>query len=277
MTHIPLDGRGFRLAVGLRPLALESWLERGPDTAGQLARKSELLSTNYEDVVALTGDALAPSEELYGEIVANLAEFHNGPETSRGSEHPLVAASRLVAEDLCVMTLKNGNWQLAGACVCFPSRWGLRDKIATSLDEIHAPVPGYQEQLARPATAIFDRLTAERAFWRLNWTLLDDSELFLPAPSRSAAAPDPSAWQFRVERQTLRRLERSGAIIFTIRTYVRPAAELVEELPEFASDVWRVLSSAPTATLAYKGWIGLADQWAKWFPAAREVSGTPPE
>ena len=43
-----------------------------------------------------------------------------------------------------------------------------------------------------------------------------------PAPPR----PLPERMRLRVERQTLRRLPRSGAIVFTIRVYMTPLAEL---------------------------------------------------
>lgn len=39
----------------------------------------------------------------------------------------------------------------------------------------------------------------------------------------------PSTLRLRTERQTLRRLPKSGAIIFTIRTYISPVTELSKE------------------------------------------------
>lgn len=40
---------------------------------------------------------------------------------------------------------------------------------------------------------------------------------------------DPSLVRLRVERQTLRRLPKTGAIVFTIRVYLTPLEELVNE------------------------------------------------
>lgn len=42
-------------------------------------------------------------------------------------------------------------------------------------------------------------------------------------------AVDPALVRLRVERQTLRRLPRTGAIVFTIRVYLTPLEELVKE------------------------------------------------
>jgi hypothetical protein len=253
--------------MGLRPLNLEEWIEWGDDAEFQLAEKTRLLRDRRGDVVMVRDGSLAACEELLVALQENLSEFH--PKRRRGvdpADHPLVAASRLVPEDLCVLSNDSGEWRLVAASVCFPSRWALGDKIGRSLDQIHAPVPGYGDQLARPTTQFFDRLNSNRSFWRLNWTLLDDATLFLPAPSRSTPVADPAEWLFRVERQTLRRLRNSGAVVFSIRTIVRPVHELVSLVPTFAADVLTVLSSAPDETLAYKGWTTLAHQWAERYP-----------
>ena len=45
-----------------------------------------------------------------------------------------------------------------------------------------------------------------------------------PQPTR-----DVQNVRFRTERQSLRRLPRSGAIVFTIRTYIDPIVELAKE------------------------------------------------
>ena len=89
-------------------------------------------------------------------------------------------------------------------------------------------MPGYDHELARPTNGFFDRLTPGRSFWRLNWTLLDNPALFQPTATRTAPSGDLADWYFRVERQTLRQLPRSRAIVFTIRTYVTSAAALSE-------------------------------------------------
>lgn len=275
--YVPLDDRGFRLAMGLRPLELSQWLEVLSDGPAQIRLKRELLNTRFSDVVALRYESHPAYAELLGEIVTNLKQFHSSRSYSLNSdEHPLVAASSLVAEDLCVMIKENEQWVLGGAVVCFPSRWALADKIGTSLDEIHQPVPGYQTVLATPTRSFFERLTPQRSFWRLNWTLLDDATLFQPVAARRWFDEDPLNWQFRVERQTLRCLSESRAVVFTIRTSVRSAVDMVAHVPNFARDVVKFLRGAPDETLNYKGWVGLADRWETWFADVLSVSGTDP-
>ena len=58
--------------------------------------------------------------------------------------------------------------------------------------------------------------------------------LRMDATADLAAAPpgapvDPALVRLRVERQTLRRLPRTGAVVFTIRVYLTPLAQLVQE------------------------------------------------
>jgi hypothetical protein len=254
--------------MGLRPLDLAQWFEVNSDGPAQVKLKRELLATNYDDVVAFAHPSHPAYEELLSEIQSNLSEFH--PELGRKvnpADHPLVAASVLVAEDLCVMVKVRDQWVLGGAVVCFPSRWTLSGKIGTSLDEIHRPVPMYESVLAAPTRSFFDRLSPSRSFWRLNWTLLDDAALFQPVAARRSFDDDPEHWQFRVERQTLRCLAQSRAVVFTIRTSLRPANHMVRGVPNFASDVLHFLRTAPDETLIYKGWVGLADRWESWFAA----------
>ncbi|MCU1364026.1 MAG: hypothetical protein JWM55_1854 [Acidimicrobiaceae bacterium] len=250
-NYVPLDPRGWRLAMGLRALDESAWLETDERHGDELALKASLLTTNYADVVATSPHGGEGSRELLEHVVRFLEEHH--PSRSRSTspeEHPIVRASRLVQEDLCVL-VKDDSWRLRAACVCFPSRWLLASKINTNLDEIHGPVPGYGQELARPTNGFFDRLTPERSFWRLNWTLLDSPTLFQPTTSRAAPSGELADWYFRVERQTLRQLPRSRAIVTS-------AATLSERDAQFVPTLLHSLETAPTSTQAYKGWTGVA-------------------
>lgn len=246
--------------MGMRPLEESAWLEVDDHFDEELALKASLLETNYHDVVATNPHGDEGSRELLDEVVRFLSEHHpSRSKVTSPDEHPIVQASRLVQEDLCVL-VKDDAWRLRAACVCFPSRWLLATKINTTLDEIHGPVPGYGQELARPTNGFFDRLTPERSFWRLNWTLLDSPTLFQPTTSREAPSGDLSDWYFRVERQTLRQLPQSRATVFTIRTYVTSAATLSERDAQFVPTLLHSLETAPSSTQAYKGWTGVAER-----------------
>lgn len=258
--YVPVDARGWRLSMGLRPLEIAAWLEIDEHFQEELALKSRLLEENFDVVVATDPQGDDASGELLEEIRENLRTYHLGANTVVDeSEHPIVGASRLVQEDLCVL-VRDDAWRLRAACVCFPSRWDLASKIGTTLDDIHGPVPGYGVELSRPTNALFERLRPERAFWRLNWTLLDSPRLFQPASARRPPQGAIEEWYFRVERQTLRSLPRTRAVVFTIRTYVASAASLCQRDETFGETLIRAIETAPSPVQEYKGWSGVAER-----------------
>jgi dimethylamine monooxygenase subunit A len=258
--YLPLDPRGFRLAMGLRPLELSRWLEIDEHRTDELSQKADLFRERRDAVLAVRDAGEAASQELLGEVVRWFEE--NAPTIQLpidDTEHPLLAASRLAQEDFCVL-VKSDTWRLEAAAVCFPSRWSLATKIGTTMDEIHGPVPLYDNELAQPTNSFFDRLKPDRSFWRLNWTLLDSPDLHQPTSTRRPPSGELADWFFRVERQTLRQLPRTGAVIFTIRTYVSSAADLVASHEDFGPLLLQSLDTAPVAMQEYKGWVGVADR-----------------
>ncbi len=248
------------MAMGLRPLDLDQWLEVDDRRDDELEQKVQLLDTAFDVVVATNPEGDEGSRELLGEVTRYLDVHH--PELTievRRGEHPIVAAARLVQEDLCVL-VRSDVWRLQAACVCFPSRWNLASKLGATLDDIHGPVPIYDVELSRPTNAFFERLKPDRSFWRLNWTLIDSPALHQPTSARRSPDGELADWFFRVERQTLRRLPESGAIVFTIHNYVASAKELCEAHEEFGATLLLNLDTAPLAMQEYKGWVSVADR-----------------
>jgi len=240
--------------MGLRPLDLSNWFESDYGVAEELDEKHRLVRDRRDEVVGLLDSCRPAAEELHALVVE-----HVGAPREVAVDHPLVEASLLVPDDLCIIERFDNEWRLSGAVVAFPSRWYLAEKIGRSLDKIHDVVPGYATQLASPVNAFFDRMTPDRSVWRLNWSLVDSPELFLP-PSHRRPLDDVEEWFFRVERQTLRVLPKTGAIVFTIRTYVRSLEQLLEISADYGSALLLALDTAPQESLEYKGWVGVADR-----------------
>ena len=260
VPYLPIDPKGFRMAMGLRPLDLSKWLEVDEHRGDELAQKRQLIDEKYDVVVATRPGGYDASVELLDEVRRALATYHPELELEAArDEHPIVGASRLVQEDLCVL-VRSDAWRLEAASVCFPSRWSLATKIGTTLDEIHRPIPFYDEQLAQPTNGVFDRMKPDRSFWRLNWTLIDNPALHQPSMVRRAGRADLDQWFFRVERQTLRQLPSTRAIVFTIHNYVASARVMCDAYEEFGELLVRALDATPDAMQEYKGWRGVADQ-----------------
>jgi hypothetical protein len=259
IPYVPLDARGWRMAMGLRPLEISRWLEIDAHRPEELALKTHLLADKPEAVVATRPGGNDASAELYCEVLAWLATYAPDVEPRIDTrDHPIVAAARLVQEDLCVL-VRDDAWRLQAACVCFPSRWQLASKIGRTLDQIHAPIPGYDENLSGPTNGVFDRLNPDKAFWRLNWTVIDDATLHQPDAPRQLPREDIDQWFFRVERQTIRRLRDTGAIVFTIHNYVASVNEL-RTTPEFIEHLLLGIDGAPAAMQEYKGWVDVAQR-----------------
>jgi len=266
--YFPVDGKPWRLAMGLRPLTVDRWIEVDDRREDELKQKFELISHNRSIVVATLPSSLHAQEELEELVTNNLVEFHPGLRVDPFQDQdPIVRASASIQEDCCILEQVESEWILTAACVCFPSRWALTEKIGRGLTAIHAPVPGYDSTLASPVNAFFDRLQPGQPKWRLNWTILDTDELHLPTGSahrRPELLADLGDLTFRVERQTLCKMERSGAVVFTIRNYTTRLANACAD-EEGKSALLETLKTVRPDVATYKGWTPLLEPLISWL------------
>ena len=61
--YTPLDNKGWRMAMGLRPLDLANWLEVDDQRSSELQLKNELLAENFEIVVATNAEGYEASAD----------------------------------------------------------------------------------------------------------------------------------------------------------------------------------------------------------------------
>lgn len=282
--YLPLSGKPFTISMGLRSLDLANWLEFDEHFSAELELKIGLYQTKPDQVFAHLDRGLAGSAETLALIKQHLDAHPEVVSADRNplvkglpeelAEHPLVKASLLVQEDLCVMSKIDGQWILTAASVCFPSRWDLTEKIGTSLAQIHAPVPHYAERIGQATEAMFDKFEVDRPVWRLNWTILDSPELFQPNSSLKRTEYSDDLNEFaqqiflRIERQTLRVLPETKDVLFTIRTYVDSLANIAQRYPDFQSNLAPTLLAASAETRAYKGWPPLWQRLISWSELA---------
>jgi hypothetical protein len=281
-----LDHRPSR-AVGLNALDPADWLWPDELYEVEIEERETLLRERPGEVLALLPEAGDAARELLGLVASFLVEHH--PDRFRRDEasdhvlvgpgdrsvdladaNPLRAAGRLVQEDLCLLQAgrDGGSYRLTGAVLCFPAHWRLRDKLGLPLAAIHDPVPGFAQRLAAPVDRIFASLAAERPVWRANWSVVEDEVLHhpharLPVPDLAADNAGEKLW-LRVERQTLRRLPATRAVVFTIRTLLRPLGEMAAEPATARALAARVRELDPAAA-AYKGLPALAPALLAWL------------
>ncbi len=258
-----LPGPPF-LRMGTHALA-GGWLVGGDDVPDLLEEKRRLLDECHDEVVA----ALPGTEPAAAELLAEVAAATE-PAAETGL-HPIDAAGRLVAEDLCLLVPqpRAGGWILGAGSVCFPSHWRLADKLGQPVAAIHAPVPHYPAELAARVDLFLDRLRVGPGVWRRNWTVHTSARLFAPTPP---PPPDPPVtpadaadrlW-FRSEYQTLRRLPGSDAIVFGIRTQQVPLGALAER-PDVCHKLAATAVSWSPGFLAYRGGEDLRRPFLAWL------------
>ena len=249
-THLPFPLR--TLTVGLRPVRLEAWLE--PADPAELAGKVAGLDAHPEAVAWLAG-----SEAAQAELAAVL-----------GATEPTIGAcGRAVVDDLCL--LDGDTLVLVAGAVAHPNRWRLADKLGRPLLGVHRPVPGYPGGLADQVDRVLRSLRPERAVERRSWALLDDPTLHQPVATAGVPARfDPEGLWLRVERQVLRRLPASGAVVFAIRTRQWQVATLAAH-PDQAAGLAASLRTTPDDLAAYKGVAGIREALLSWLD---EASGT---
>ena len=161
------------------------------------------------------------------------------------------------------------RYRLVAGVLCFPSHWRLADKLGRPLEVIHEPVPGFADGLAATVDRFFATLQVARPVWRVNWSLVDTPQLFLPPEHRAErkASPPSAAGEqlwLRVERQTLRRLPRSGDVLFGIRTHLAPLAAVIDG-PAAARALAARVREMPPAMAAYKGIAAIRDALLEWL------------
>ena len=231
------------------------------------------LSLHYPDLYALDQDEggsirVFPTEEKH-----QISDF---------SLCPLELAARVVQEDLVLMQPAQVNGKMlhvmSAAAVCF-SFSGLHSKLGKPLAFLHAPVPGFEEQLLPLVERSFTLpglSPSSLGLWRTNWGFTDHGRLdprevayghHTKFSKEESMDLQPEDLYLKVEYQTLRRLPKTQAILFTVRTFVESLEKATsvsddEEGSRVASSIHHSLSGMNDKMRGYKGLIkeGSADK-----------------
>jgi hypothetical protein len=282
--HLPFEPGPYRMAMGLVTLPEAAWFEFDERYHPELHERRRLLDERHAEVFAALPVSDGARAEALHTIAENLATHHPDWFTRDGN----ILRNRLTAEDwnlaspprdpleledLCIVQNDDNAPVLTAAVLCFPSRWRLAEKIGRPLAEVHGPVPLYAEHLARPVDRFMRHVKPGHIAARLNWSVLDDATLFQPGGKwREAHNPAVTAanagetLSLRVERQTLRRLPRTDAVLFGIRVHVYPLACAIAACST-AARLAETVRALPEATLRYKSLLPIRDALLGWLDA----------
>ncbi|KAH7133815.1 hypothetical protein EDB81DRAFT_695501 [Dactylonectria macrodidyma] len=180
----------------------------------------------------------------------------------------LMISAKLVQDDLVIMVENDdGHYHLDAGAVCLPGFWRLSEKFRMSLDTLHieAKVPHYQAKLQKSMNRFFKAMRPEKAVVRNNFFIQLDDGLHWSHRMGDQDSNEVASWAtakssgltiedlyFRSERQSLRKLPRSGALMFTVRTYFEPVTTIVKE-PHVPGRLADAIEQWDETTSAYKG------------------------
>ncbi len=221
-----------RKLPGIQPVRAGEWLLRDEAFAAQMALRDRLISRRRAKVFKAGKASHAAQDELLALVLAALdAGYEIGEDRVKrpdgvvvvlGAQPPILTAARLVQEDLLLLDMSTEP-VLNAAVLCFPASWTLAEKFGGGLVDIHGYVDEYTDEMAARVQRMFAAIRPEQPLWRANFLRYENADLFQPRKVGEARPKPVEQGGFvRVERQTLRKLPLSGAVVFGIHTYVVP-------------------------------------------------------
>ena len=245
LTHAPWQSPQTARLPGTIPVAPADWLHVDEMYGPQLAERARLIAAAPDRVIDALPEAREAVNELYGEVLQTLAAHPafevaggvigcpDGRQVTDAPSRPLATLGHLTQEDFCVLQKPEGAEEhvLSAAVLCFPANWTLAQKLGRPLMRIHRPVPEYGPQLGARVQRLFDGIRPIEAggaiLMRMNAVDHATPDLFQTRDEDDPRDQGQGAGRYlRIERQTLRRLPRTGAVIFGIHTAVFDRATL---------------------------------------------------
>ncbi|KAJ5080845.1 hypothetical protein N7456_013555, partial [Penicillium angulare] len=289
----PIRGREkYRIMMDIRRLDAQNWLTLDKNYIDEHRVRDRLLREKRNQVLQCLPESGEACQETLEEVSEFLCQrfpsmFHRivqGKESwieNRATKEKfkiasqtkasditdaLEAAVRLTMEDLSVLMMnEDGEYYLAASASLFPTGWTVQDRIGWTISQLHGPVPLWHQQISNSVSKFLARLTPASSMERSNYFVEikrpnEDLLEILYRPGslceKELSNPTPDEIIIRRERQTFRRLPRTGAIVFGVKTYLTPISQLpMQELENLAME----MKTWPEHVGEYKG----KDVWGK--------------
>ncbi|CAI7565579.1 unnamed protein product [Penicillium bialowiezense] len=300
----PIKGRDrYRVMMDIRKLDVHNWLTLDQNYMDEHRVRTQLLEEKRGKVIQALPESLESCQEALEEVSDFLCERFpdaftmsthenrkivenrmtgdkftvSGRDSNEGLTEALEAAVRLTMEDLSILMMnEEGEYYLAASATVFPTGWTVNQRIGWTISQLHGPVPLWHQQVANSVSKFLARLTPNSPMERSNYFVEVKSPeenltdiLYRPHAlcEKELSDPSPSQILIRRERQTFRRLPRTGALVFGVKTYLTPLDELpMAELANLAKE----MKTWPEYVSEYKG----RDVWgAKVLEYYRERGG----
>jgi hypothetical protein len=192
-------------------------IDVGPEGADPLVALALLAS---EDLLLLLPEARGPKHETVYVLKSGALLFPNDWSLRSHFDQPEPDRADPAAQE---------QWRAAQQASLKAARLG------KSPNEIHdGHVSHFMQHFASRVDLFFDRMEPGMRTWRRNWGMRMTDELFLHSDLPAAALPalTPDNWAehgyLRSEHETFTKLPQSGAVVFSIKTYLWKLSELVK-------------------------------------------------
>ncbi|CZT04977.1 uncharacterized protein RAG0_11219 [Rhynchosporium agropyri] len=248
-----------KVTMGLKRLDESNWLTLDSNYLPEHAIRQGLLSTCRANVI----ECLPGSEAACHEVLNIVASFlstrfpqhfaiissPSGPKIinhltdevypiGQSCPNPLEVAAKLSMEDFNILLKhpETGEYHLQASATLFPAGWKLQERIGTTMANLHKPVPGWKNNFGGSVNRYFDHLSHKTAMERTNVFIQTTPDLFQdapPSPDEHGNMPKTvltlDDLKIRRERQTFTRLQHTGAVLFTVRTFMEPLSQLGDD------------------------------------------------
>lgn len=224
-----------------------------------LCRKYPMIFEKGNDVVynRITGDRIplvADGKEEYKQYLIYLA---------RTIEEDFI----ILLKDSSRESEENGTeYYFKGGVFAFAAGFNPRDRFDTPLSFIHHPIPGYEQKLKLSMNRFFDKIEPGQFVTRNNFSVQTHNKLYVDDNNKGHNLGKDEIQEpldikdldfdkqvhYRSERQVLTKLSESGAVIFTIRTYLMPMSDLKREGPEVCERFIGAINGLPDDIAYYK-------------------------
>jgi hypothetical protein len=272
----------YHQTMSIFKLDINHWLDMDKYYKRYINEKQLMFQEHVDETISWLDDSQDACEELLDVVVYHLTTrypklfeevrnekgtfVHNlildrfVPVSKPYVKHPLYLISELAKEDFYVVKKRaDGLHYLVAAAVPFPGgSFNIKDKMGKHLDVIHEGVPYYSEKLQASMERWFGKLKVEDPVERATYDITWDHGLFTnklyESDDNEIELKEPIPYEkfnVRIERQTLRRLPKSQAIIFTNHPIFYSFEEMKDE-PMIPSIIRKHMEEAPQAIAVYK-------------------------
>jgi hypothetical protein len=254
------------LSMGLQKMIASHWLEFDREAKYFHQNKLAQYQANQQNVYRALDESIPAQEEFRELLLTYLLTQHSdvfkqqgdlliAPELDlqwklSGSED-LWESSLWIPDDVCILLPEDDDYKLVAASLAAPSHWYLTEKFGQPLAGIHKPIPGFDQQLTPSINRFLSHLKVEHPVQRFNWSVQPSNDLsWLDKDDDDEELANDTQLYWRVERQTLRLLEKTDAVVFTIKVIIHSMTELAKQADSYQA----LLAAIDNSTEEIKGY-----------------------